>query len=146
MKNISTGDKVFVDASAFIALYNLNDSCHNKAVLISRELAGKEVTLAVAYEVILETATVLRRKIGLTAATDFLRHIQSGIFFILSADEAIRCRAEDIFLKRKKPKDLGLFDCLYFSLMETYEIRHAFSFDSHFTKYGIECLSLDKRI
>ena len=141
MKNISTGDKVFVDASAFIALYNRNDSCHGKAVLISRELAEKEVTLAVAYEVVLETATVLRRKIGLRAAADFLHHIQSGVFLILSVDEAVRRRAEDIFLKRKKPKDLGLFDCLYFSLMETYEIHHAFSFDSHFTKSGINCLN-----
>lgn len=133
--------KVFIDASAFVALYNNDDSCHDQAKNILQSLLKKEVILMTAYEVVLETATVLRRKSGLPAAVDFLNQIRTGAFFLLNVDERVRSRAEEIFLTIKRPKDLGLFDCLYFSLMENYEIANAFSFDAHYKRFGIKLLS-----
>lgn len=134
-------DKVFIDASAFVALYNDDDSCHNQAKNILQSLSKKDVILTTSYEAVLETATVLRRKSGLPAAADFLDQIRTGAFFLLVVDESIRSRAEEIFLTHKRPKDLGLFDCLYFSLMENYGIPEAFSFDHHFKKLGVKLLS-----
>lgn len=134
-------NRVFVETSALVALYNSEDSCHEQAVNISRGLVRESKTLLTSYEVILETATVLRRKVGFVTAKKFLARIKNGSFLILAVDDNTRLRAESLFLFHQTPKDLSLFDCLYASLTKVYEIDEVFSFDNHFKKLGIKLLS-----
>lgn len=133
--------RVLVDSSAFVALYNTVDSCHEQAKNISHLLVQESKTLATSYEVILETATVLRRKVGLATAKKFLTRVRDGSFLILTVDDDIRLNAVKLFLYHQTPNDLSLFDCLYVSLIKTYEIEGIFSFDRHFKKLGVKLLS-----
>lgn len=134
-------NRLFVETSAFVALYNSEDFCHEQAKSISRILVRENKTLATSYEVILETATVLRRKVDFVTAKKFLARMKSGGFLILTVDDSIRLRAESLFLFHQTPKDLSLFDCLYTSLTKVYEIDEIFSFDNHFKKLGVKQLS-----
>lgn len=132
---------IFVDTSAWLALADRNDRDHRPARefqrLIMRGDFGKQVTT---NHVVTEAVTMIRRRLGVTAAGTFAagigRGTEVGIFWV----EPVHHREAIVLMTSHRDKSWSLTDCTSFVVMRALEIQNAFTFDRDFGQAGFKIL------
>ena len=127
---------VFADTSAFFALLVQDDYMHIRAKLNFEHFVQDNTRLLTSSYVLLETLTLLQRRVSFEAVWDFTRKIVP-LLDTVWVDEGWHSRALQR-LHVEGDRTLSLTDCLSFEIMETREITTAFAFDRHFTERGFE--------
>lgn len=131
--------RLFLDTSAHVAIEDLDDVNHEKAMEFREQirLGGTPFRrLYTSNYVIDETLTLLRFHCGHAVAVAFRRALEnSKLLEILWVTETIEEAAWKIFEKRSD-KTYSFTDCTSFALMEAEAIRNAFAFDEHFSQEG----------
>jgi hypothetical protein len=131
---------VFIDTSAFYALFAPSDSKHKEAAKILRRLREQRTALVTTDTVLVETYVLVHARTGRTgllrlrsalAKSQWLHAIEPS-----SADETAAWR----LLEERADKDYSFVDALSFIVMRALGIRRAFSFDAHFVQEGFELL------
>jgi len=136
-------EKVFVDTSAWKALYDKDDPFHK---LAKRALAGLKrkgsFTFTSNY-VVDETLTLLRIRVDHASAVEFGEYVRaSKVITTLPVDAGIDNEAWSIF-KRYHDKTFSFTDCTSFVLMRKLSLDSAFTLDDHFRQFGL--ISVPKR-
>lgn len=132
--------RVYVDASGFISLRLDDDSNHAKALKCAEYLINNKIKTITSNIAIYETVTVIAQKVGLDEGRRVLKSIRDYAMEIVYIDEYL----EDFAIKRFmtiKSKNISLFDCVHFAVMEERGIKTVFGFDAHFKKEGFSLLS-----
>ena len=129
---------VFVDTSAHFALANSKDIDHENAQKFFEQLSQESTVLYVSNFIIVETYTLMLRKISRNKAINYIENLikTSEIEPIKERDEK---RTWEIILKFKD-KDFSDTDATSFALMERLGFFEAFTFDDHFEQYGFRRL------
>lgn len=127
---------VFADTSALFALLVYDDYMHIRARLNFEHFVQSNTRLLTSSYVLLETLTLLQRRVSLEAVWDFSRKIVPVLDFVW-VDEGWHSRAMQR-LHVERNRSVSLTDCLSFEIMEAREITTAFTFDRHFTERGFE--------
>lgn len=127
---------VFADTSALFALLVHNDHMHVRAKANFEYFAENNTLLLTSSYVLLETLTLLQRRVGIQAAWDFDRKIMP-VLDVVWADEKWHHQAVQR-LHAEKTRGVSLTDCLSFEIMESRAITTAFTFDRHFVERGFE--------
>jgi predicted nucleic acid-binding protein len=132
---------IFVDTSAWLALADSHDRDHPRATEITRRIAhgefGKQVTT---NYVMVETITLIRRRLGLPTALSFEKAIARSdevrVFWIepVHQDEALQVMAG------RTDKSWSVTDCTSFVVMRALGILSAFSLDVGFRQAGFAVL------
>lgn len=131
---------VFIDTNVFIALEDEADSTHKRAIELSEYLLKqKNVRYHTSSEVILETLTVLSRKLGKEIAKKFIKKHKNSQIIDIFFDENLYKSTLKAYLKLKQDK-ISFVDCSNVLIMKKYKIKHIFSFDEDFKKMGVELL------
>lgn len=125
---------VFADTSALFALLVRDDFMHIRAKENFAYFAKHGVQLLTSSYILVETITLLQRRIGLAPVHDFNSKILP-LLEIVWADAEWHSRAMQRLLAQNK-RNLSLVDCLSFEIMETREITQAYAFDQHFADNG----------
>ena len=128
--------QVFVDASAWIALYNHDDQFHAAAKPAWRAFANQSVRLLTSDYILDESYTLVRRRANLKAAValhDLL--VRSKVVRVLEVDASLRADAWALFVKYED-KLLSYTDCTSFALMQKYRLYEVFAFDADFARLG----------
>ena len=128
----------FVDTSALYALFDQDDENHSRAAAAWRRLLGEEAALLTTNYVLVESAALLQRRLGIAA----LRALHEDIAPVLRIEwiqEGRHQAGMEAVLAAGK-KDLSLVDCVSFQAMREYGIRTAFCFDRHFREQGFESI------
>lgn len=129
---------IFIDTSAFYALADKADQNHEKAkAAFARMLASDEYLFTHNY-ILIETAALLQRRLGLVSATAFLREISA--FQIRWIDATAHKISFQYFLRYGK-RNLSFVDCVSFAIMKDEDAKVAFAFDSDFNKFGFTLYS-----
>jgi predicted nucleic acid-binding protein len=123
---------VLWDSSAILALLDADDADHERAELIARRIASERRPSFITNYIQAETHALLLRKLGRALALEWLLSGGLPVLRILPREEEL---AKDILL-RHADKDWSLCDALSFAVLETRQVRTAFSFDRHFRQYG----------
>src|SRR3989338_2533121 len=99
---------LFCDTSFFFAALSFGDPNHTKA----RDLlaACKKSELITTWDIISETITLLRYRMGYSSALEFLNKVKPHLKLI-SCDNSIREEAERVFKKFSRDKRLSFCDC-----------------------------------
>jgi uncharacterized protein len=128
---------IFVDTSAWLALADRHDRDHSRTLAVSRLIArgeyGKPVTT---NYVTTETLTLVRRRLGLSAAVSlaktFAESDEVRVFWIepVHHQEAVQLMAAHT------DKIWSLTDCTSFVVMHALQIREALALDDDFTQAG----------
>lgn len=134
-------NRVFMDTSAYFALYSENDIDHARAVSIGS--SARFHVYSSSY-VVAETHALLLRRLGRKVAAVFLEETRTGSTVYLRVGTKIDEAAREIILTQDD-KDYSLTDATSFVLMERHRIGIAFTFDRHFAQYGFTVLGLDKQ-
>jgi len=131
---------VFADTSYWFALLNTRDTLHQKAVVMSRQLAA--VQLVTSEMVFVELLNSLssgnpRERRAVVSALQGFRRSDSVLVVPQTADQfAI---AFDRY-KQSADKNWSLTDCASFHIMETEGLHSALTHDHHFVQAGFEAL------
>ncbi len=127
---------VFTDTSAFLALGDRGDANHARASQAWDELLNSPATLVCTSYVLLETVSLLQRRIGV----DAVRAFESDVAPLLSVEwvDAETHKAGVGAVLAAGRRNLSLTDCVSFECMRRRGIRRAFTFDRHFAEQGFE--------
>lgn len=131
--------RVFVDASAFIALGVTRDQFHQEALSIRLRLTRAGSALFTTNFILAEVHAMLVSRRGAVPAIRYLRDIDRSSVTVVRVREDDESKARDT-LERYSDKTFSLTDALSFVVMESLGIATAFSFDSDFTQYGFTTL------
>lgn len=130
--------KLFVDTSAWCAVFDRRDQNHQEAADLLSSLKGKPVRLITSDYVFDETVTLLRARAGHSSAVVFGERLLKGSVAIEEIDTQIQTEAWDLFVTYED-LDCSFTDCTSFALMRNHRLEHAFTFDRHFWRMGFVC-------
>ena len=126
---------LFVDSSAFFALFNSAEPQHQAARAVLERAASEATGLLTTNFVVAETHALTLARIGHVPATRFLRTMEQTSIRVIRAtirDEAVGREIID----RYEDKDCSLTDAISFAVMRRLGITTAFSFDRDFVRFG----------
>ncbi len=129
---------IYVDTSALFALVDADDDNNHRARRIWDDLIQKEGLLIINNYLLMETITLLQRRIGISAVRDFHRGILPELY-VDWIDKPVHDIAMNSLLTAGL-RHLSLVDCSSFETMIKLEINTAFTFDPHFAERGFETL------
>ncbi|HKC25198.1 MAG TPA: PIN domain-containing protein [Thermoanaerobaculia bacterium] len=131
-----SGEAVFVDTGAWIALALTADPYHPRALEAWEELERSGARLFTSIPVVLETFTFLERNTRRDVALAWKESLDE-----LERFRILECTAADLeaafrYFERRDLHKLSAVDATSFVLMKRSKIRVAFTFDHHFAAVG----------
>ena len=131
-----TGEAVFVDSGAWIALAIARDPLHARAADAWKTIAGAHSRLHTSAPVVLETFTFLDRHARRDIAIAWKDSLEG-----LDGLRILACDAADVrnawqYFERRDLHKLSAVDATSFVLMNRHGINAAFAFDHHFASVG----------
>lgn len=131
--------RIFVDTWAWYALADAQDRDHELAQLAVEDIIERKAELVTTNFVLDEATTLIRYKLGHSAALKFRSTIrqllQDELLSIYRISEAQEIAAGDLF-ERYADQDLSFTDCTSFVVMQELELSEAFTSDHHFLILG----------
>jgi len=134
--------KIFIDTSALIAYYNIDDLCHAKASEVFKKIEKEEIPLTRFFTtdyILDETVTFIERVLN--------RHelaVKVGEGLLTSPFTTLIRVGEEFFQEAwnyfKDGRGYSFTDCTSFTIMKKLGITHAFTFDRHFESAGFQTL------
>lgn len=125
---------IFVDTSGLLALIAKNDYMHIRARENFKYFAEHNVQLITSSFVLVETAALMQRRLGLAALNDFNLKILP-LLEVVWIDDNWYSRGIQRLMSQNS-RDVSLVDHLSFEIMEALQIQTAFTFDKHFEENG----------
>ena len=83
--------------------------------------------------VLVESAAVLQRRLGLTSALSFLAESRTFTVHWITQEDHMEAVA---LLERRGKRNLSLVDCMSFVVMRNYDVTTALAYDSDFQAEG----------
>jgi len=132
--------RIFVDASAYIAYFNVRDKNHGRAMSFLERVRNREIWPVVFFTSDYVFDEVVSVILILTGRRDLAARVgdailSSKITRVIRVNNEIFRRAWDLF-KKCKEKSWTFTDCTSFIIMEMNGIKTAFTFDEHFREAG----------
>lgn len=130
-------ESLFVDASAWYALFSDDDKYHQAALNFWQYISAEKPIIITNDYVMDETYTLLRRsQNGLARAIQTHRLVEgSKLVEVVNIDLDYRRKGWDIF-QRYSDKVISFTDCVSFGMMQELGIYQVFTFDSAFARAG----------
>jgi predicted nucleic acid-binding protein len=130
---------VFVDTSGLFAFLVQDDEMHEREKAVFSHLAHRNARLLTSSYVLLETISLLQRRVGLDSVKDFNETV-FPLLEVIWVGETWHNRALERLMAESK-RQLSITDCLSFEIMDEREIIEVFTFDRHFAERGFEILN-----
>jgi predicted nucleic acid-binding protein len=129
---------IFFDTSAFLAILNKDDDNNQSAKKLWGELLYSDNILITNNYVLVESFSLIQRRLGMESVRVFQEDILS-LINIEWIDESMHEAGISALLTASR-KNLSLVDCISFETMRKFGIKTAFVFDSHFQEQGFKCI------
>lgn len=133
---IADDSAVFVDSSAWIALFSRRDQHHEEADRAFRRAIGSKTLLHTTNLVLAEIHRLLLHRTGNTAAAAALDRIESSPSVKIAFANAADHQAARTWLKKLQAHPISYTDAISFAVMEQAGCVKALSFDRHFRLAG----------
>jgi predicted nucleic acid-binding protein len=133
---------ILIDTAAFYALVDERDPNHGRAtVTLERLQAASELLLTHEY-VVVETAALVQRRLGIGALRQFLDDLLP-LAQVAWVDEALHLEAREALLAAGR-RTVSLVDWTSFLVMRRQGVRRAFTFDPDFGAQGFEVVPAER--
>lgn len=124
---------IFLDTSAAYAAMDVADPHHEEAAGHLQAVLRQRIPVLTHNCVVLESAALIQRRLGLQAALTFLEDTRLlKIHWITQEDHAEAVA----LLERRGKRNLSLVDCMSFVVMRLYGVTTALAYDSDFQAEG----------
>ncbi len=125
--------KVFVDSSAIAALIIKNDKNHLKAVSVLKKLTDSQAELILSNFVLAETYNLIAARTYPVKAREWLLSNTWSVERVSASDE----KEALAIIQRYADKGYSYTDATSFSFIKRLDFNMAFTFDRHFSQFGI---------
>lgn len=129
---------VFADTSALYALLVATEERHEEVARAFARVLERRRPLVTTNYILLETAALLQRRIGLAAVRDFDEQLVP-VCTVHWITEAMHRRGMDRLIRSDR-RGLSLVDCVSFGVMEGEGIGEALALDDDFANAGFRVL------
>lgn len=130
---------VFWDTSAFVAIGFQRDKLHLQATSINAQLATKNTLVVTTSAVLIEVANTFSKVGYRILAQQLVERIhfskKTGLVNLIHVDQDLYQRGWQLFCNRTD-KDWSLTDCISFVVMQSLDLKIAFTSDHHFEQAG----------
>jgi len=132
---------VFCDTSFFYACLDPKDANHARARILVAESASAGTTWCATWDIVSETATLLRYRRHFQAALAFLSEVKPQLQIVPYGDR-VRAEAEQVFTSYGRDHRLSFCDAISFVVV-TSLLDHVpcLTFDEDFRRLGLSVLS-----
>lgn len=134
-------NKIFVDTSMIIALFDEADDHHAAASSLMETVKKERISLVMSDYVLDEAITSALTRINhktAVAVGNFI--LGSAVVHLIWLDEPLKRKAWDYF-KKHSDKTYSFTDCTSFVLMKEMKVTKYLSFDEHFKQAGFSPLT-----
>lgn len=135
--------RAFLDTSFIIALTNVHDPFHAKALELDKQLADDRVSLTLHVGILIEIgdgfAKLQRRARGVSILEGMLG---DESYEVAETTDQHVTQAIDLY-RQRRDKEWGLTDCISFCPMQRLAITDALTADVHFQQAGFRALLLE---
>ncbi len=133
-------ERIFVDTSAWVALYIPKDAHHGEATAVLEDLQRQSAQFVISNYVIAEAITAVRRLASHARATALGEALLgSRVLRRVYLDERLEQAAWALF-KKYNDRAFSFTDCTSFALMEAEGLKRVFAFDRDFRVAGFQVL------
>jgi predicted nucleic acid-binding protein len=133
--------RLFCDTSFFYACLDPQDSNHDRAEELTADAVTSAATLVATWDIISETITLLRYRIGFRPALTFLDEVKPNLT-IVDDGQRVRDEAEQIFRRRGRSRRVSFCDAISFVVVRTIlNDMSCLAFDQDFRALGLTVLS-----
>jgi len=132
--------RVFCDTSFFHASLDPSDTHHPQAHPLVAEATTARVALWTTWDVVSETVTLLRYRVGHVSALAFVDSVYPRLRLAYGAE--VRAQALDVFRRYSRDHRLSLCDAISFVVVTTLlERMPCFGFDDDFRRLGLTVIA-----
>jgi len=124
----------YLDTSGVLAFLNADDHCHKRAVEAWRDALSLGSGFAMTDYVRLETWSLLQRRLGIDAVTDFYRRILPLCEIHPVGENGFPLLAHQVLTANRRR--LSLVDLSSFECMRQSGLQRALAFNRHFEEMG----------
>lgn len=129
--------RLFCYTSFFYACLDPNDTHHHRAEELTADAVASTVGFVTTWDIISETVTLLRYRLGFRPALRFLEEIKPHLT-IIEYDPNTRQEAERIFRQRGRSRRLSFCDAISFIVVTTLlDNIPCLAFDRDFRALGL---------
>ncbi len=129
---------IFVDTGAFLARYLKRDQYFDCARARWASIRREAIPLVTTNLVLVETATLLSRRIQPDFAVAKVRSIYQSVSFMIHSSAREDEKVGLDMMAHYRGQDISLTDGISFAVMRKLGITRAFTFDHHFLIAGFE--------
>jgi predicted nucleic acid-binding protein len=129
---------VFVDTSAFYAVFDRDDANHARAKTVWERLLRQGDTLLTNNYVLVESSALLQHRLGMAAVRVFFDDVVRLLQVDWITEQRHRAGAEAVLAASRK--SLSLVDCVSFQTMRENGVQAALCFDHHFREQGFKTI------
>jgi predicted nucleic acid-binding protein len=133
---MSSGDLIFADTSAILALLDGDDLNHAAAFEEWKKFSESHARLFTSDYVRLESASLIQRRLGAVALCDFHDAFLPLINIVPVGENGFELAFEKWRLTQRR--HLSLVDITSFDCMRREGINRVYSFDKHFAEQGFQ--------
>jgi predicted nucleic acid-binding protein len=127
--------RVLVDTSALLALLVPSDAAHTRAKRAFSRLRTREAVLLITSYALLETYSLIERRLGLDAVRAF-RERFVPLLEVIWVDASLHEAGLDLMLQRKQ-RGLSLTDAVSILVAGDSKVDEVFAFDRHLEAAGL---------
>ncbi len=131
-------NRVFIDTSAFQAVWDTQDQFHGEAVKIWRKIQDENVELITSSYILDETFTLMRSRQGIIAVDIFRKMLENPASKIAIKRVTIEDEQNAWLWFMRAFKRLSFTDAVIFSMMYRLDITKVFTFDHHFEQANFQ--------
>jgi uncharacterized protein len=131
---------IFIDSSAWIALFSRRDQHHNEADQMFRTIVARRQRMVTTNLVLAEIHRLLLHKAGIQAAAAALTRIEASPLVGIEFADSTHHQAALAWIGKLKEYPISYTDAVSFSAMEETGCREALSYDHHFIIAGFKTL------
>jgi len=133
--------RVFCDTSFFHACLDGTDTHHEDAWPLVTEATAAAVALWTTWDVVSETATLLRYRVSHAAALSFPDDLYPRLHLVEYGVE-VRIQALDVFRRYGRERRLSVCDAISFIVLTTLlDHMPCFAFDENFRRLGLTVIA-----
>lgn len=134
------GEALFLDSAYVIALAQMSDQHHAKAVQLAASLLQGKTPLVTTRPVMLEIGAALARSKARLGAMSLIASLESSAFVeIIPLTEELSAQGWALFCERRD-KEWSWTDCISFVVMHERGLRQSLTSDQHFEQAGFTAL------
>lgn len=127
--------RVFIDTSAYYTLIDKSATDYALAQASFRRMTSEQVDLCTTTFVVAEIHAMVLRRLGRDLGSRTLDRLYASSIRIIRPTERDETHAREI-IRQQSDKDYSYTDAISFAVMERLHLRHAWTYDHHFSQYG----------